>query len=1339
MAVATYPGTVSPLRGLDPFGEAERDVWQGREAERDGLAKLVSDTNFRAGLLFGEPGVGKTSLVRAGLIPHLRDHGVVALACEELASPAASFAAGLSAFGIQPNAGEAAIPFITRAVSNAVAGQQFLFIVDDIDIACQDDRITTEISELFAKVVSRSAGRARFLFVCASERLNTLGALERRTGSLFPPSNRFELPRLAAQPAAVILDRVLSLSGVAADPQLAEAVVRGLDNGHGVLTADLQIAAMAMRDLRITNLAALKKLGGASELEQAWLHDACRATGNERSALRLCAELAAGAHGPIAAEQIIRRTNIDPSFAQSAFGVLENRGVIVRGDMEASTWMLRHEVLTPRIRVLGAPARAAARRAFDLLGSKIQGNARLTLLELYSLRHEGIEPSSPAEVDVVQRSKRHYLMVAGAIAAVPLVILIAILISMRGRVFFDLEPAPGGDHVLVRGGRSGLSSFGWLPGSGYGRVVADTGLTRAMVAPEMWSKIADHDLGSAKGDWDAELKSIMAPHLAALVDYATTGSHPALDALRKAAKDPEDLAELPAALRPIARGTPAEIAFVESALGMGGQPAVQRAAVAVAGSAAQRRGDVYQDTLVKALTSQDAELRRIAFSSVRSLGDRGRALFETALEKNTDPSARRELLAEVSAATAEGGPSVSNAVSVLVDEGASKPLKARAEDQIRSAMAQDPLAAGTVLVQSLLANERAPVEARAFAIDLLRDLEQPLPKIPGFVDAARGAFNSKSDTIKVAALPLYAKVDPERAGGDLTQMLEDPKLDRKLRAAAALAWGQVAAVNKDAAGAALDKLMHDPDNDVRAAAASAAGMLGRVYQEKLYKMVKAESYVVRVGAAEGLASTALTGASGPVAISGIAQMWREKGRPRRDAARIFANLARKKPGYVLDYLASAARNTEDPALHPIGVDGLCYAATVGSADARRALAKSTDDDDVSVRRRVMQCIADGPEPAKNGATIAAKLIKDPDGEIRGTAARVLAMTVGKGTKVAPPIADALVGLLDDPDRDVRLIGIRSIGILGEDAPKTATAAMAKLFEHADEAEKPTLPRTAKLVGASEIVERAVADGSPLVRVAAVDAAISGGIRAGETLNAALADADLQVRRAALERLAADKDKIKQDTRDRALALAARDPDPELSQIALTTIARVQQKETVAARLKRSLASRAERVRAQASAAAIGLVDRDATLTAQLLEPLLRDPSHDVRVAMLPAPPPAYAKTDTPAKPPAPTPDSGGPPRRAHLAYSSGADPQSQPRRLKYATIPTSRASIAPTMMKKSVLSPSPGTPTFMPQMLAMRVNGRTMTLIEVSTRRMSLTWCDRTDSFVASSASMTSL
>jgi HEAT repeat protein len=1223
VAVATYPGTVSPLRGLDPFGEAERDVWQGRETERDELASMVTADGFRAGLLFGEAGVGKTSLVRAGLIPHLRDHGVVALACEDLSQPAASFAAGLSSFGIQPNPQELPTAFLARAVSNAVAGQQFLFVVDDVDLACGDERITSEIGELFAKVVSRSAGRARFLFVAASERLHVLGALERRTGSLFPPSNRYELSRMPQPAAAAMFDRVLTLSGVAADPALANTVSLALARGAGLLAADLQIAAMAMRDLHISNPAALQKLGGPTELESAWLHEACRATGNERSALRLCAELAQGQPGPRVADEIRRRINLDEGFTQSALGILEQRGVVLRADPEGTAWALRHEVLQARVREMAAPARAAARRAFDLLGSKTATRGRLTLRELQALRHEGIAPVTPAEVDVVARSKRYYMTIAGGIAAVPLVILILIFMSMRGRVFFDLESRAGGDHVLVRGGRAGLSAFSWLPGGGYGKVIADTGLTRAMVAPEVWKKVESHDVGSSRGSWSENVSLMMAPQLAGLVEYATTGADQTLQGLAKAAKDPEDLAELLTELRPIARGSQAEVQLVEQALAVP-NPAVQRAAVAAAGAAAQRR-DVYQDTLVQALTSTDPELRRIAFASVRPLGERGRALFRAAMERVNDAAARRELSVEVNVVTSDDAPSAQGAVAVLSDPESQAPLRERAKAQIKAALAQDPAAAATALV-ALVAQDRGAPDARIFAIDTLRDLE-PMPKVPNLVEAVKAAFGAKVVQVRAAALPLYAKVDPELAANELTQMLDDKKLDKQLRVAAALAWGEVAAANRQAAEQALDKMFKDDDPDIHAAAATAAGKLGRSYQDKLVKMAKADSYNVRIAAAEGLAASSLSGGSVGVAIDGIAQMWREKGRPRRDAVKIWAHLARKKPfPQVVDYLSIAARTTEDPALHPIAVDGLCNAALAGNADARRALAKSVDDTAAEVRRIVMQCVADGPDPAKNGAAIAAKLVGDSDNEIRADAARVLALAVSGG-KVAPGIGDAIVKLLSDPDREVRVIAIRAIGALGADAPKAASAAMTKMFEHGDEGEKLALVRTGKLIGAADLIAAGVADGSPLVRVEAVDAALGSGVRAAATLSAALADPDPQVRKAALERIASQKDKIDAQVRDRALALAVRDLDPELSELALTTIARVQPKEAVLGRLHRALASRAERERAQAAAAAIGLVDREPAIAMQLLEPLLDDPSHDVRAAMLPALAAAYAKTN----------------------------------------------------------------------------------------------------------------
>jgi len=399
-------------------------------------------------------------------------------------------------------------------------------------------------------------------------------------------------------------------------------------------------------------------------------------------------------------------------------------------------------------------------------------------------------------------------------------------------------------------------------------------------------------------------------------------------------------------------------------------------------------------------------------------------------------------------------------------------------------------------------------------------------------------------------------------------------------------------------------------------------------------MVKGEVQSVRIGAAQGLAASVDAGVSVDFIVGGIFPLWREKGKSRRDAARIFAALAKKKPQPVLlGFLREAARTSEDPALHPIGVEGLCNAALAGNAGARAALAQSTDDPSADVRLIVMSCVADGPDPAKNGAAIAAKLVRDPNSEIRADAARVLALSAAKGGKVPEAVALALTALLDDANREVRIVGIRALGGLGAEAPKQATQVMGRMFTRADEAEKLTLVRAARQIGesAAGLIEIAIADTSPLVRIEAVEAALAAKLRPASTLSVALADSDPQVRRAALERLATLKDKLDPQVIDRTLALAIRDQNPDISQLALTTMARVAAKDAAVARLSRLLQSRTERDRAQAAAAVSGFVDRDADKSVKLLEALLEDPSHDVRVAMMPALAAAYAKTNEPEK------------------------------------------------------------------------------------------------------------
>ena len=59
--------------GLEPYNEAEAGVFFGRKKEIKSLFdKVVNDTNVRTTLVIGAMGVGKTSLVRAGLMPRIR-------------------------------------------------------------------------------------------------------------------------------------------------------------------------------------------------------------------------------------------------------------------------------------------------------------------------------------------------------------------------------------------------------------------------------------------------------------------------------------------------------------------------------------------------------------------------------------------------------------------------------------------------------------------------------------------------------------------------------------------------------------------------------------------------------------------------------------------------------------------------------------------------------------------------------------------------------------------------------------------------------------------------------------------------------------------------------------------------------------------------------------------------------------------------------------------------------------------------------------------------------------------------------------------------------------------
>jgi HEAT repeat protein len=1252
MAVPNAPGAAAPgSMGLPHSLIA-------REAELGALVQMITARGFRAGLLHGELGVGKTSLLRAGLVPYLLDQGVVALYCGDMRRPLPALVAAVQAHtGAAPEQGETPVLFIDRVVTRVITDKQVVLVLDHLEDALVpgDEALLADLGDLFARVVTRSGGRGRFLFCCDSAHVHRFGLLEQRTGSLFPPTSRFELGRLDVERARAVLAHILQRRRLAAAPSLVDAVVQALARESPVLPADLETAAVALSALRATSPADLQRLAGGGSadvleaLQRAWIESGAKATGKRNAALSMLGELAATPRPvPRTASWLAARQGIAPEDAFALLDQLHLQGLVQHTPPPPESagepgFVVDHPGLRLAAREVAAPALAASRRLRDMLTARVERGQRLTPREYARLRAARFVPATSQERATLERTRRMYTIAAGVAVGVPLLFLIVVYVAMSGRYYFDVAfnadgAERGGARLVVRAGRPGLSGFDWLPASpGFGSVIADPGLSRPMVREAFWKAAASHELG---GDIDGDAYAAAAlealdPATAALIAYATSGSTEALAAVQKQAAGPQELTALLEALAPIARGTPEEIAFIEQALN-DSSPVVQAAALGVAAQAARRQPERYRATLARALANADADLRRLAFAAVRELEDADAQLtFQAALTQNPDAGARRELLAAITALEATTMPSAKTAASILLNRDIPPATRQAAREALRRAFTTTPAEAAQAAA-GLASDDQALPEDQVWALGLMRDLA-PKESYEAIADGVRKALSSAAEPVRLAALAVYARVAPRDAAAELANLRKnEPNPSEALRIAMARAWGEVAKIPEPAAALPLEELLDDESAAVRTVAAEAYGNVGRAAVPALEDLAKKARFDVAEGAVLGLANAADAGAQRNVAWSGITNMWRRKGRPRWSAGEAFARLATNHARHTYSYLTTAVRSSDDDRLREIGARGLCRAGVAGHEPSRAMLARSSLDESTEVRRVVVQCVADNALDVETTTTIAVRLSYDGDAAIRADAARGLLRVIEKD-KALEPVVKAVLRLVGDREREVRTLGMRGLATMGAQAPAEAGQALLRAYERAEagseDDEKLELLATARAIGSGDLVAPAIADRSAAVRIAALDTAIavaaSDGAGVATAMNAALTDSDPAVRRAALERIAGSAEHIDREVLITSLRLAVRDPDPGIARLGLTTLVRLGDTEEVVSRLRDALDERSEGNRTQAAAAGIGLVERDAKAALALLEPLLDDASHDVRRAMLPALAAAYAATRPP--------------------------------------------------------------------------------------------------------------
>jgi len=118
-------GEVNPYTGLRPFDEADAASFFGREDDTEALTALVLAHGFSA--VVGPSGSGKSSLVRAGLVPRLRDKGSLVAVVIPGADPVAQLLDALREVTI----GDHPPRTVAEALAAAVPAQGELVVVLD--------------------------------------------------------------------------------------------------------------------------------------------------------------------------------------------------------------------------------------------------------------------------------------------------------------------------------------------------------------------------------------------------------------------------------------------------------------------------------------------------------------------------------------------------------------------------------------------------------------------------------------------------------------------------------------------------------------------------------------------------------------------------------------------------------------------------------------------------------------------------------------------------------------------------------------------------------------------------------------------------------------------------------------------------------------------------------------------------------------------------------------------------------------------------------------------------------------------------------------------------------
>ena len=370
--IAPMPIPRQPYKFLNSYEESDSSIFFGREQEKAQiLSKIVS---FRLVLLHGKSGTGKTSLIKAGLMPDLRERGyaVTYARIRHKSIEAIQRAFNRNLPSPLPYV-DSLHDFLAKALVGS-KGTDVLFIDQFEELFSEDfdANARLEFLDALGELYADTSLDLKIVIAIREDALAELSALKQQIPEIF--YNDFHLELLKGDQARQAIVNPLGAYGIRYEDGLVDQIISDL-GGDNVDPPQLQIVCdhlYAQRDFKdkVISRAQYERLGGARAILAAYLDNVLnRYLGTERVKLQAVLKefITSVSHRALPTKQdLMQRTGLSLTDLQRVLEELEEARLIREFPPEPR-FELVHDYLIPQIFSWTTEEDRAQKRAQEML------------------------------------------------------------------------------------------------------------------------------------------------------------------------------------------------------------------------------------------------------------------------------------------------------------------------------------------------------------------------------------------------------------------------------------------------------------------------------------------------------------------------------------------------------------------------------------------------------------------------------------------------------------------------------------------------------------------------------------------------------------------------------------------------------------------------------------------------------------------------------------------------------------------------------------------------------------------------------------------------------------